>query len=86
MILKKKAFVDYVRIARKGKMVRGFMSTYLGLLEGRLFIVVYRLNLINNIFMIKNMINLGVFHVNLKKKTHINTPIRLGDFIIVNKR
>lgn len=85
MILKKKTFVKYIKIAMKGKLVRGFVSTYLGYLEARLFIIIYRLNIVNNIFMIKPLINLGVFFINLKKKTHINTRLQLGDFLTIQK-
>lgn len=86
MILKKRTYVKYVKLARKGQVVRGFTSAFLGYLEGRLFIIVYRLNLINNIFMIKNMINMGIFQINLKKKTHINSKMQLGDLLHIEKR
>jgi ribosomal protein S4 len=85
MVLKNKTYLKYIRIAMKGKLVRGFTSTYLGYLEGRLFIIIYRLNIVNNIFMIKSLINLGVFYKNFKKKTHINTRIQLGDFLHINQ-
>lgn len=85
MVLKRKTYLKYIRIAMKGKLVRGFTSTYLGYLEGRLFIIIYRLNIVNNIFMIKSLINLGVFYKNFKKKTHINTRIQLGDFLHINQ-
>ena len=68
MVLKKKIYVKYIQISMKGKLVRGFVSTYLGYLEARLFVVIYRLNIVNNIFMIKSLINLGIFFINLKKK------------------
>jgi len=85
MILKKKTFVKYIKIAMKGKLVRGFVSTYLGYLEARLFVIIYRLNIVNNIFMIKSLINLGVFYLNLKKKININTRLQLGDLLTVQK-
>lgn len=86
MLLKKRTYVKYVQLARKGQVVRGFTSAFIGYLEGRLFIIVYRLNLINNVFMIKNMINMGIFHINLKKKTHINSKMQLGDLLHIEKR
>lgn len=85
MVIKKQTFLKYVKIAMKGKLVRGFVSTYLGYLEARLFVIIYRLNIVNNIFMIKSLINLGVFFINLKKKTHINTRLQLGDFVTIRK-
>lgn len=85
MVLKKKTFIKYIKIAMKGKLVRGFVSTYLGYLEARLFIIIYRLNIVNNIFMIKSLINLGIFFINMKKKKHINTRLQLGDFITIKK-
>ena len=46
MIVKKKTFIKYIRMAMKDKLVRGFVSTYLGYLEARLFIIIYRLNIV----------------------------------------
>ena len=85
MVIKKKTFIKYVKMAMKGKLVRGFVSTYLGYLEARLFIIIYRLNIVNNIFMIKLLINLGVFYINFKKKEHINTKVQLGDLLTIKK-
>jgi ribosomal protein S4 len=85
MVLKQRTMLKYVKIALKGKLVRGFVSTYLGYLEARLLIVVYRLNIINNIFMIKSIINLGVFYINNEKKKHVNTRIKLGDFLQIKR-
>jgi len=84
MVVKKRNYIKYVKLAIKGKMVRGFVSTYLGYLESRLMVIIYRLNIVNNIFMVKSLINLGVFYINLKKKTHINTRMYLGDYLHVN--
>jgi len=84
MVLKNRTYIKYVKLAMKGKIVRGFVSTYLGYLEGRIFVIIYRLNIVNNIFMIKMLINMGVFYVNLKKKTHINTNLKLGDFLHIH--
>ena len=61
MVLKKKTFIKYIKIAMKGKLVRGFVSTYLGYLDARLFVIIYRLNIVNNIFMIN--IQRNVFFV-----------------------
>lgn len=47
-------------------------------------IIIYRLNIINNIFMVKHMINKGMFFINFKKKTHINTRMQLGDFLHID--
>lgn len=85
LVLKKRNFIKYIKLSQKGKLVRGFVSTYLGYLESRLFVIIYRLNIINNIFIIKNVINLGVFFINCKKKKHINTRMKLGDFLHVAK-
>lgn len=85
MVLKRRNYIRYINLAMKGKLVRGFVSTYLGYLEARLFVIVYRLNIINNIFIIKNIINMGIFFINKKKKTHINTRMKLGDFLQINK-
>lgn len=84
MVLKKKTFLKYIKLSMKGKLVRGFVSTYLGYLESRLFIIIYRLNIITNIFMIKSLINEGVFYINFKKKKHINTCLQLGDILHIS--
>jgi ribosomal protein S4 len=86
MILKKKTYVSYVEKALKGKLGRGFLVNYLGYLEGRLMVIAYRLNLINNVFIIKNAINAGFFHINQKKKKHINTRMNLGDILQIGKK
>lgn len=85
MVLKKRTFMKYIQIAMKGKLVRGFASTYLGYLEARLFVIIYRLNVVTNIFMIKSLINLGIFYINFKKKKHINTRLQLGDILTIKK-
>lgn len=84
MVLKKKVYVKYVKKALKGKFGRGFASIYVGYLEGRLIVIVYRLNIINNVFIIKNAINAGLFYINNKKKKHINTRMHLGDILQIN--
>jgi len=86
LILKKHNFVNFIKKSLKGKLIRGFVSTYLNFLEGRLIVIVYRLNLINNIFIIKTLIKFGIFQVNFNEKKHINTRVKLGDFLTINKK
>ena len=69
-------------IATKKK--ENFESTFLKLLECRLFMVVFRLNWITNIFMIKSMIDHGIFTLNGKVKKHSNVVFKIGDIIGVN--
>ncbi len=85
IVLKKRHFLRYIELSLKGKLGRGFISVYLGYLEARLFMIIYRLNLVNNIFMVKTIINFGVFYINGKRKKHINTRMQLGDFLQINK-
>lgn len=85
MVLKKRNYVKYVKLALKGKVVRGFIKTFLNYLEGRLFVILYRLNLITNIFIIKGMVNLGMFCINFEQKKHINTRMQLGDMLHIKK-
>ena len=61
-----------------------FESTFLKLLECRLFMVVFRLNWITNIFMIKSMIDHGIFTINGKIKAHSNFVSKIGDIIGIN--
>jgi len=71
IVIKKKNYIKYIRKAMKGKIIRGYVSTYLGYLEARIMVVVYRLNIINNIFIIKMMVNMGVININfIEKKTY----------------
>jgi len=84
MVLKERNYIKFINLSFKGKLSRSFISTYLGYLEGRLMIIIYRLNIINNIFMVKHMINKGMFFINFKKKTHINTRMQLGDFLHID--
>jgi ribosomal protein S4 len=70
------------------KAVRGmetFDANFLTLLECRLFMLVHRLNLINNMFVIKQVIDHGVFCINGIVKYNPNVHAKVGDFITVNK-
>jgi len=66
------------------KKVESFEGNFLKLLEWRLFMLVFRLNWITNIFMIKSMVDQGIFTINGKIKIHSNFVSKVGDIVGVN--
>lgn len=73
----------YKKAARK---MDAFDSNLMIFLECRLFMVAYRLNFINNMFMIRSTIQFGIMHVNGIVKYHSNTTISVGDVVgLANK-
>jgi len=67
---------------RKGRL---FEQNFLNFVEGRLYMLIYRLNFVNNLFMIKTLLDLGLFTINHQVKTHIHAMANVGDLISVKK-
>jgi ribosomal protein S4 len=67
---------------RKGRL---FEQNFLNFVEGRLFMLVYRLNFVNNMFMIKSLLDLGLFTINNKVKYHIHAMANVGDIIGIKR-
>ena len=62
-----------------------FEANFLKLLEWRLFMLVYRLNWITNVFKIKSMVDQGIFTINGRIKIHSNFVAKVGDILCVNE-
>lgn len=78
---------DFRKMQRKAVRKTGnFESSYITLLEGRIFMVVFRLNWITNIFMIRSMVDAGMFTINGEIKKHSNSIAKYGDFVGVNDK
>jgi len=74
--------VKYRLLARKKKGY--FFKNYLVFLEGRIFMLVYRANFVNNIFKLKFIIDRGVFLVDGKRKYYSNYNVKVGELIQVD--
>jgi len=74
---------QYYKIARKK--VGNFINNFLMLLEGRLFMIVYRANWINNLFMIKNILEADIFYINGKVRSHCNYHLKFRDILTIHK-
>jgi len=75
---------DFRKMQKKAtKKGDNFESTYITLLECRLFMLVFRMHWITNIFMIRSMISHGIFSLNGRIIPHSNVVIQVGDFLSV---
>jgi ribosomal protein S4 len=75
---------DFRRFQDKAaKKVGRFDSNFLIFVECRLFMLVYRLNYINNIFMIKSLVDAGMFTINNEIESHSNFTAGIGDVISI---
>jgi len=82
LIMRRKNFIKYRAIARKK--AGYFINNYLGFIEGRLFMLLYRANFVNNIFKLKFIIDRGIFLVNGVRRYYSNYVIRVGSLIQVD--
>jgi ribosomal protein S4 len=79
MIVRRRTFKKYMYKARR---TRGsFINNYLTFLEGRLFMLVYRSNFVNNIFKLKFIIDRGIFLVDGEKKYYSNHNVMPGQLV-----
>ena len=79
MIVRRRTFRRYMYKARR---MRGsFVGNYLAFLEGRLFMLVYRSNFVNNIFKLKFIIDRGIFLVDGNLKSQSNLSVRPGQLV-----
>jgi len=71
-----------MKFANIAKKRRGyFIENYLGYIEGRLFMMVYRCCFITNLFMIRYVIEHGMFNVDDKIVAHHNSIVKVGQLI-----
>jgi len=79
IVLSRRNFMIYSNRAKKR---RGYyIENYLGLIEGRLFMMVYRSHLISNLFLIRYVVEFGMFCVNERIKAHCNSILKPGDYL-----
>jgi ribosomal protein S4 len=79
LILSRKRFIRFRK--KMSKKYSSFEKNYMTFLEARLFMMIYRSNIITNIFQLKYIIDLGLFLVNGIMKNNSNTIIYIGDII-----
>lgn len=81
LILKMDQFRRFQKLAinKKGN----FDANYITFVECRIFMMVYRLNFVNNLFMIKSLVDAGIFTINNVIKYHSNVVAHLGDVISI---
>jgi len=65
------------------KQVGSYQENYLNFIEGRLFMLLYRSNFVTNLFMLKSLMELGIFLINNKRKYHTHVYTRPGDIVSV---
>ncbi len=82
LIMRRKNFLKYRVIARKKKGY--FFKNYIGFIEGRLFMLIYRANFVNNIFKLKFIIDRGIFLVDGVRKYYSNYFVNVGELVQVD--
>jgi ribosomal protein S4 len=82
LIVRRRNYIKYRVIARKKKGY--FFKNYIVFLEGRLFMLIYRSNFVNNIFKLKFIIDRGIFLVNGEKKYYSNYIVKVGELVQVD--
>ena len=82
LVLSYRNFRRYMNLAvrRTGS----YISNYLCLLEGRIFMIAYRSTFITNIFIIRYVIDKGIFTINGKIRKHYNFSLIPGDLFQVS--
>jgi hypothetical protein len=65
------------------KQLGSYENNFLNFIEGSLFMYLYRSNFITNLFMIKSVMELGIFLVNNKRRYHTHYYTIPGDIITV---
>jgi|GraSoiStandDraft_24_1057298.scaffolds.fasta_scaffold13180_2 ribosomal protein S4 len=73
---------NFMKISIRAKKRKGYyIENYLGLLEGRLFMMVYRCHLVSNLFIIRYIVKHNMFWVNEKIRVHSNSIMKPGDVL-----
>jgi ribosomal protein S4 len=82
LVLTYKNFRRYMNLANRK--VGYYYGNYFSLLEGRIFMMAYRSTFITNIFLIRYVIDKGLFTINGKIRRHYNYSLRPGDLFQVS--
>lgn len=77
LVLTYRNFRRYMELARRK--VGYYYGNYFSLLEGRIFMMAYRSNFITNLFIIRYVVDKGLFSVNGKIRRHYNYSLVPGD-------
>ena len=83
LIMNRSFIINRAQQASRG--MGKFVSKLIIEFEGRLYNLVYRVNWISNIFMVKSIIDLGCFVVNNKFTTYPLYQVKLGDIVWIRK-
>jgi ribosomal protein S4 len=67
------------------KQVGYYLGNYLALVEGKLFVLLFRANFVTNIFSLKTIVDRGCFMVDGKKRSYVNFQVKKGGFVTVRK-
>jgi len=65
------------------KQLGSYEDNFTNFIEGSLFMYLYRSNFVTNLFMIKSVMELGIFLINNKRRYHTHYYTRPGDIISV---
>jgi len=82
LVLTYKNFRRYMNLA--SRKLGYYYGNYFTLLEGRIYMMAYRSTFITNLFIIRYVINKGLFSVNGKIKKHYNFSLKPGDLFQVS--
>lgn len=82
LVLSYRNFRRYMTLA--SKKVGYYYGNYFSLLEGRIFMMAYRSTFITNIFIIRYVIDKGLFTINGKIRRHYNYSLIPGDLFQVS--
>lgn len=82
LVLTYKNFRRYMNLA--SRKLGYYYGNYFTLLEGRIYMMAYRSTFITNLFIIRYVINKGLFAVNGKIKKHYNFSLKPGDLFQIN--
>jgi len=82
LIIRRRTYKKYIYKAKRkyGSMGRN----YFAFIEGRLFMLLYRANFVNNMFKLKFIIDRGLFQVNGKIKFFANHNVKVGELVQIH--
>jgi len=82
LVLTYKNFRRYMNLA--SRKLGYYYGNYFSLLEGRIFMMAYRSTFITNLFIIRYVIDKGLFTINGKIRRHYNFSLQPGDLFQVS--
>ena len=65
------------------KQLGSYEANYTNFIEGSLFMYLYRSNFVTNLFMMKSVMEFGIFLVNNRPRRHTHYYTRPGDMITI---